>query len=222
MSYPILLDLRERCVVVVGGGAVAARKVTDLLGAGAQITVISPTLHPNLAALGDRIEVHQIGYAAGMLTNMIQWDMNLLLVFAATDSREVNDLVVEEAHSLNILVSAADDGDADGGSDFTSMATIRRGEITIAMATGGASPALAAHLRAKIGTEIGEEYATLAGWLGELRPLVRAEVASETGRRDLWRAILNSPVLDRLRAGDDAGARAMIDASVEQAIAESE
>ena len=61
------------------------------------------------------------------------------------------------------------------------MATVRRGEITLAVATDGASPALAAHLREKLEAAIGEEYATLADWLGELRPLVRETVTPETG-----------------------------------------
>ena len=120
---------------------------------------------------------------------MIDWDVNPLLVFAATDSPEVNQQVADEAHDLGILVNRADNG---SGHDFSSMATIRRGDITIATATGNASPALAAHLRAKIEAEIGDEYATLARWLGELRPLVKAKIAPEA-RPVLWRAIIPRP-----------------------------
>lgn len=202
MNYPILLDLRERRAVVVGGGRVAARKIRGLLEAGAQVTVISPTLHPDLVALGNRIDVQQTAYAQGMLTKQ-----RPLLAFAATDSREVNQQVADEARALGILVSVADDGAA---GDFSSMATVRRGTITLAIATDGASPALAAHLREKLEAAVGEEYATLVDWLSELRPLVRTSGNPET-RRDLWRAILASRALDRLRAGDEAGARAIID-----------
>lgn len=218
MSYPILLDLRGRLVVVIGGGHVAARKVTDLLREGAEVILISPTLHPDLEALAKRIEHHQTVYVAGMLTNMIQWDLNPLLVFAATDSHDVNRQIADEAHDLGILVNCADNG---SGGDFSSMATIRRGEITIALATGKTSPALAAHLRAKLEAEIGEEYATLARWLGELRPLVKRSVKPES-RRDLWRAIIASTALDHLRSGDEAGARAIIDALIADANNESD
>ncbi|MFN8560855.1 MAG: hypothetical protein U0703_04340 [Anaerolineae bacterium] len=93
------------------------------------------------------------------------------------------------------------------------MAVVRRGAITLAVATDGASPALAAHLRAKLEAAVGEEYATVADWLGALRPQVRATGTPES-RRDLWRAILDSPVLDLLRAGDEAGARAIIEALI--------
>ncbi len=206
MSYPILLNLRDRRVALIGGGVVAARKAADLLDAGAQITVIAPSIHPDLAAMP--IDLRPTAYARGMLA-----ELRPLLVFALTDSPAVNQQVIDEARELGILVSEA---------NFTSMTSLRRGEITIALATDGASPALAAHLREKLETEIGEEYALLARLLGDLRPLVRATVKPESRRRDLWRAILASPALDRLRAGDPAGARAIIDGLVAQAVAESE
>ena len=218
MSYPILLDLRERLVVVIGGGRVAARKVADLLEAGAQIILISPLLHPDLAALGNRIEHYQTVYTTGMMTEMIDWDLNPLLVFATTDSPEVNQQVADEAHDLGILVNRADN---ESGHDFSSMATIRRGDITIAVATGGESPALSAHLRRKIEAEIGVEYATLARWLGELRPFVKAKVPP-ANRPALWRAILHSPVVDHLRADDETGARAIIDTLIAAANQESD
>jgi siroheme synthase-like protein len=211
-GYPILLELRGRPVLVVGGGRVASRKVADLLAAGAEITLISPTLHPDLEALGDRIDVIRAAYQPGAITEMIQWDYDPLLVFAATDSREANEQVMDEAYTLRLLVDVAD---APETGSFTSMATIRRGSITLALATGGASPALAAHLRERLETEIGAEYVTLSGWLRDLRPKVRARGTPDT-RRDLWRAIVASPALALLRAGDEAGARAIIDALVEQ------
>ena len=214
MTYPILLNLRGRRVVVIGGGRVAARKAADLLDAGALITLISPALHPDLAALAERLDVRLTAYQPGMLA-----DLRPLLVFAATDSALGNQQVAAEARDLGLLVSLADDGSA---GDFASMAAIRRGEITIGLATGGASPALAAYLREKLEAVVGEEYATLARWLGELRPLVRAQVSPEARRRDLWRAILASPALDHLRAGDEAGARAIIDQLVTQAVEEGE
>jgi siroheme synthase-like protein len=214
MTYPILIDLRGRRVVVVGGGKVAARKVMDLLDAGAQVTVISPTLHDELVALGDQIDVRLSAYTPGMIA-----EAHPLLVFAATDVSEVNQQVAAEARDLGILVNVTDDREA---GNFMSMAAIHRGEITIGVATGGASPALAVHLREQIEAVVGGEYARLARWLGELRPLVRAQVGSEARRRDLWHAILNSPVLEHLRSGDERGARAIIDTLVADAIVESE
>jgi precorrin-2 dehydrogenase/sirohydrochlorin ferrochelatase len=205
MSYPILLDLRGRRVVAVGGGRVSARKVSDLLTAGADVTVISPALCEELAEIRDRFAWREMEYAPGMLT-----EIRPLLVFTATDSPDVNQQVAGDARALGILVNTTDNSKT---GDFTNMATIRRGEITIGLATGGASPALTAHLHERLESAIGDEYAILARWLGELRPLVKAQVPQEQ-RAALWQAILASEVLAHLRDGDEAGARAMIDALI--------
>ncbi len=213
MGYPILLNLRGRRVVVVGGGRVAARKVRELLSEEALITVISPALHPELCALDQHIGVRQEPYAPGMLEAL-----HPALVFAATDSAEVNRQVVDEARTLGILVNTADDPHQ---SDFTNMATSRRGEITISVATGGASPLLAAFLRDLLDESIGDEYVALAGIMGELRPRVRTEVKAKQRPR-LWHTILASPALSLLRSGDEAGARAIIEALIAKASSEGE
>ncbi len=213
MSYPILLNLRGRHVVVVGGGTVAARKVADLLAAGALVTIISPTLHDDLAAQGEQITARLTAYESGMLN-----EIDPLLVFAATNSEVVNQQVAQDARALGMLVNTTSDGKA---GDFTNMATIQRGEITIGLATGGASPALAAHLREQIENTVNKEYDTLVRWMGELRPVVKAKVPMEK-RAALWQAILESSVLAHLRDGDEAGARAIIDTLIRNAANESD
>lgn len=213
MSYPILLNLRGRRVVVVGGGSVVAHKVGDLLVAGADVTVISPLLHDELTSSIDRFAWLETEYAAGMLATL-----RPLLVFAATDVPEVNRQVAEDARALGILVNTTDDNKT---GDFSNMAKIQRGDITIALATGGSSPALTAHLRERVGSVVGEEYATLARLLGEFRPLVKAQIPAAR-RAMLWQAVLASDVLAHLRDGDEAGARAMIKALITNATHESD
>lgn len=213
MPYPILLDLHGRRVVVVGGGNVAARKVGDLLAAGAQVTVISPTLNETLAPLHDQFDWQESLYTPGMLAVF-----RPQLVFAATNSPQANQQVAAEAQALHMLVNTTDDSRT---GDFTSMATFERGDITVGLATGGASPALTAHLRQRLESVIGEEYIIFARWLGELRPLVKARVAAER-RAALWQSIIHSDALARLRDGDEAGARAIIDALIDTEIHESD
>ena len=216
--YPILLDMRDRLVVVVGGGRVAARKIAELHKAGAEVVVISPELHPDIEALRGKIEIRQTAYIEGMLVDLIQWDYRIFMVFAATDSREVNAQVFREAKEALILVNSVDDG-AKG--DFSNMATIRRGDITIAVATGGASPALATHLRGLIENLVGEEFSMLAEWMGKDRVLAKAKLSPEA-RRELWRSIIESPVLELLREGEENGARGIFDSLVEDAINQDE
>jgi siroheme synthase-like protein len=112
---------------------------------------------------------------------------------------------VSEAQALAILV-----GSSEGEGDFASMAAVRRGTITLAVATDGASPSLAAHLRERLEASVGEEYGVLADWLAELRPLVKQHVPSQSARRALWQAIIASPVLERLRQGDVRSAREIV------------
>jgi precorrin-2 dehydrogenase / sirohydrochlorin ferrochelatase len=203
-QYPIALRLDGRRCVVVGGGKVAARKVPDLLAAGALVTVISPALVPSLLAASEqkRVDWQTAPYAPGMLTAL-----RPLLVFAATDSPAVNQEIAAEAHAIGALVDTVDDADA---GDFRSMAAVRRGSITIAVSTGGASPALSAHLRRQLEATIGQEYAILAAWMAELRPVIQAHLPSESARKQLWETIIASPILETLRKGNEATARQIL------------
>jgi siroheme synthase-like protein len=205
--YPIMLRLEKRLCVIVGGGPVAARKAADLLAANAQVMVISPVLHPQLeaAATTSAITVRREVYTTGLLQSL---NPKPLLVFAATDDSVVNAQVASEARAIDILVDVLDNG---VDSDFVSMARVQRGDITLALSTGGVSPALTAHLREKIEHLIGNEYSTLAAWMRDSRSSVRETVSTQTERRDLWRNVINSDVLDHLLTGDLDAARALYD-----------
>lgn len=212
MLYPVLLSLHEKRCVIVGGGRVAARKAAGLLDAGARVTVISPLLDSALAELHAQgsIEAAQRPYASGMLAQY-----RPLLVFAATDSAAVNRAVLDEARALGVLANAADEADA---GDFHTMAVIRRGQVTVGIGTGGASPALTAHLRQTLEAAIGSEYDTLAAWLLELRPAVRAHISTQDARAAFWQRVIESPVLDHLRAGDEGAARQVFDQLAREAL----
>ena len=212
MLYPVLLSLHQKRCVIVGGGRVAARKVAGLLEAGARVTVISPLLDAALSELYAQggIEAALRSYVPGMLAQY-----RPLLVFAATDSAAVNRAVLDEARSLGILANTADEADA---GDFHTMAVIRRGQVTAGIGTGGASPALAAHLRQRLESAIGSEYGTLAAWLLELRPAVRAHISTQDARAAFWQRVIESPVLDYLRAGDEGGARQVFDQLAREAL----
>lgn len=202
--YPVLLRIVGRVCLMVGGGKVAVRKTEGLLSAGGLVTVMSPVLHPTLESLANtgKISVLRQTYQPGLMANL-----RPLLVFAATDNAVVNAQVVAEAHSLNLLADSVEIG---GERDFISMAVIRRGLITIAVTTEGASPALTAHIKTEIEKIIGEEYGLLADWLHELRPQIEALLPESAQRADLWQALVASPALDLLRAGDTNGARQIL------------
>lgn len=138
MYYPLFLDLRGRKVLVVGAGKVALRKVRGLLEAGADVTVVSPEGEPEFAPLpvSWKRRRFRVSDVAGFA-----------LVFAATDDRAVNRKVGEAAAARGIWANVAD---APEECDFLVPSRIRRGDLQVAVSTGGQSPRLAVGLRKKI------------------------------------------------------------------------
>jgi len=209
--YPVFLDLRGRRAVVIGGGAVAEQKVRGLVAAGAHVTVVSPDLLAGLTDLARRgaIEVRRRPYRGGDLAGA--W-----LAIAAIDDRAVNEAVYAEAERLGIPLNAVDDLEH---CSFIAPAIHREGDITIAVSTGGKSPALAVRLRQRIARLVGRAEARLCALLGELRPELAERVPDARVRTALWYAMVDSDVIEFVRRGDSEGARGRIDDLVRQALA---
>lgn len=164
--YPINLNLNDRCCIVIGGGRVAERKVAGLLEYGARVSVVSPELTESLAVLQRqrRIEWIRRVYRQGDL-------LGAFLVIAATDDREVQELIQQEAAERNILLNVVDVPER---CSFILPATVRRGDLTISISTAGNSPALARNLRLELENRFGTEYNILVAILGLVRPKVLA------------------------------------------------
>jgi siroheme synthase-like protein len=210
IHYPLTLVDPDTRAVVIGGGAVAARKVRGLLDANVRVTVIAPQLARELQDLARdaRIAVIRRAYQNGDLRDA-------RVVIAATDDPQVNQAVYDEARARGILVNAVDDP---AHCTFHVPALVRRGDIAIAISTGGASPALAKHLRAEIEKTLGAEYESLARLLAELRPRVQARVP-HAQREALWHELIDA-ALPLLRAGRAEEARARAETLIENATAD--
>ncbi|MCX7671514.1 MAG: bifunctional precorrin-2 dehydrogenase/sirohydrochlorin ferrochelatase [Anaerolineae bacterium] len=207
--YPInLIGLAARRVVVIGGGTVAARKVAGLRAAGAMVTIISPTLSPELEQLAEagEVQVARRAYRPGDLEGAF-------LAIAATDDRAVNQAVWEEAERRGCLINVVDDPDH---SNFIVPAVVRRGEITLAISTGGASPALARQLRERLEAAIGPEYGVLATLLAELRPELFKRFPPGAARLAAVQRLINSDVLEIIRQDGIDAARARLRHLLEQ------
>lgn len=176
--YPVMLDLTGEPCVVIGGGRVGERKAAGLLAAGADVTVVSPRLTPRLSALAaeGRIRALLRPYAPGLAALA-----EARLVFAATDDAAVNKAVLAEARKLGKLANAADAPEASG---FHVPAVVRRGRLTLAVATAGASPAVAAKLKRQLEAAYGEEYAPYLELLHELRGVVQQRAAGAARSAD--------------------------------------
>ena len=191
--YPLFFDISRRLCVVVGGGNVAERKVGRLLACGARVEVIGKTLTPALAGLkGEgRIVHHEADYHEDQIRSAF-------LVIGATDSDAVNERIAREARARGIPVNIVDDP---ARCDFILPSVIERGDLAIAVSTGGKSPALAKKLRTELEDAYGPEYAKLLEILGELREKVISGGRPSAGNRELFEAVVSSDILDHIRAG---------------------
>jgi len=199
--YPVFLNINNRKCVVVGGGQVALRKVKALLDHGADVEVVSPGLCPELVEIAGSGEIHTIPreYRAGDLENAF-------VAIAATDNTEINQRVVAEARRRAVLVNVVDDA---RNSDFIAPSYMRRGDITIAVSTGGKSPALARKIRSRLEKELGDEYAVLVSLIGEVRSEVRQRKIKIDG--DGWQEALDlDQLLGLLRQGEKERAKATL------------
>jgi precorrin-2 dehydrogenase/sirohydrochlorin ferrochelatase len=207
--YPVLLDLRRVRVLVVGGGAVATRKVEGLVEAGGRPDVVAPELTPELRETADRE-----GLACRLRTYASGDASGYALVFAATDRPEVNARVAREAAEAGALASVADAG---SGSDFHVPATIRRGEVVVALATGGASPLLSRRLRERLEAVVTPGVGRAAARLETVRDEVRARwPEDEARRRAFWFDLITPGFLDSAVEGRDEEVEARISRCLSQ------
>lgn len=186
-TYPLLLDVSQRPIVIVGGGSVAARKAKGLIEAGAtRIKIVAPQF---CDAIPDTsVERLTATYLTDHLTGAG-------LVFAATDNPDVNAAVVRDAHRLGLLVSRADSTDEDAG-DFSTPAVLREENLVLTVSTGG-SPTLAAALRDELQKTLNPRWAKMAAAMKALRPCALA-ISSLDKRRDVLHDMATTDAMDVL------------------------
>lgn len=159
-KFPLMLDVRDRAVLVVGGGAVAVRKVRALLDAGATfVTVVSPEYHDQMPDGVRRV----VGTYHEQLLDGID------LAFAATNLPEVNDAVVRDCGKRRIWVNRADTDEHLPG-DFATPAQLRKGPVTVTVSAGSA--ALTARIRDGIADRWDDRWTQMAEAMRVLRPLI--------------------------------------------------
>jgi precorrin-2 dehydrogenase/sirohydrochlorin ferrochelatase len=207
--YPMMVDLAGRRCLVVGGGAVAERKATLLAECGAAVEVVSPAATPRLAALAasGAVRLRRRPVRASDLKGAF-------LVFVTTDDREVNRKVAERVGGAGGLVNVADDP---GACSFLVPSVLRRGDLTIAISTGGGSPALAKKLRLRLEETIGPEYEAFLASLRLLRERARQAIADPEARQAVFRRAVESDLFERAARRDAAAVAACIEALLQGA-----
>ena len=200
---PLYHDFTDETVLVFGGGPVGARKARRF-AAEARVVVVSPAFADR--EFGDAELVREAPDAAGVR----EWIARArpALVVAATDDPDLNAVVADAAREAGALVNRADRSGSDRDVESVVVpATVEDGSVSVAISTGGASPALTKHLREQVEAEIAD-----AGAMAELTAALRSELKTRdmTGqqRRDAVRAVVRSPsVWKGLRRGESNARR---------------
>jgi len=201
MSYfPIYLDMARRRCLVIGGGAVAERKIANLLEAGAEVTVLSPNVTENIARWSKQnlLLLKARRYRDGDLAGFE-------LAFVATDDAAANSAAFREGRNGGVWVNAADDP---AHCDFILPSVLRRGDLTVAVSSGGNSPALARTVREELELYFTQEYEALAQLASEARRELQQR--GMTVSFETWRRALSGDVRQLLMRGELARARSLL------------
>ena len=195
MSYPVVLSVEGRLVLVVGGGEVARRKVESLTAAGAKVRLIAPELTPELARLAGagEFEWRRSEFEPADLAGC--W-----LVIAATDEAGVNQRVAQAAEAATIWCNVVDQP---ADCSFIVPAIFRRGRLIVAVSTQGASPLLAARVRDRLAADFDPAWAGYVDLIGRARRAIIKKGRPAEENRPLLAALLEADLLTPLRQGDN-------------------
>ena len=195
--YPVFLDIKDQKVIIVGGGAVAERKVENLLTYGCRIYITAHHLTYYLTTLVTQGKIHRVEY------NEIPAHMeDAFMAIAATDDPHINREVSVMAKKQRVLINAVDQPD---DCSFIVSSVVKRGDLHIAISTGGKSPALAKRIRKELESHFGEEYGVLVDIMGLIRKKILALDKPQTQNKELFEKLANADLSELIRKKDRHG-----------------
>jgi siroheme synthase-like protein len=191
--YPIFLDIEDRSVVIIGGGNVCARKAETMMNYGAKVTIVSPEFTE---------EIEQWGAAGKLTMRRKRYEETDLdganIVIASTDDTATNERIAADCRRRRIPVNVVD---VTPLCEFIVPAIIDKGSVTLAVSTGGKSPALARTLKEDLQRMVGPEYAEVNDALGTLRDAAKRTLPTDVDRKRFFDGIIARGILDMLRQG---------------------
>lgn len=200
MLYPMFMNLEGRRCAVIGGGGIAEGRVRGLLEHGAVVRLVSPQITSELARMvseGAIVDHRERTYRPEDLDGCF-------LVIAATNLESINRMVWQDAEARNLICNVVD---APALCSFTVPSVVRRGELAMAVTTGGASPVVAKHIGRQLDAMYGPEWGALTALLRELRDELKERHPDMPGRRAAVERLLRTDVVRLLAEGDEQGAR---------------
>ncbi len=206
-KYPIFLELGERRVVLVGGGAVATRKAETLLKAGARLVVVAERVDETLRGLclAHKAELIEGKYSKAHLTGAT-------LAIAATDNEKLNSQIYKDCQELEILCNVVD---SPGLCDFYVPAVVQRGDLQIAIGTDGKSPAFAGHIRKKLEQIFTEKHGEFLAELEAVRSRLIEKVKDPVERKAFFGKLADDESFEYFAANGPAEWRNMAEKSIQ-------
>jgi precorrin-2 dehydrogenase / sirohydrochlorin ferrochelatase len=200
--YPINLDIQNRHCLVIGGGKVATRKVATLLKCGARVTVVSPEATDRLQSMEMSGSIRLINrpYRTSDLGGMF-------LVIGATDNKELNRQIYQDAENSGRLCNIADQPDL---CNFILPSIVNRGDLILGISTSGKSPAFAKKLRKDLEKIYGDEYVLFLQLMGALREKLLSRTHEPEAHKAVFEQLIERGLLDRIRAEDKPGIDALL------------
>ena len=184
--YPVCFDLKGRSVLVIGGGRLALEKVNGLLAAEACVTVVAPDINDELSELRDGGQIEHLAreYRSGDMQGRA-------LVMAANDDPSGNATLHADARAIGVPLNAADDP---ANCDFILPAVVRNPPLTLAISTGGGSPAMARRVREELSDYLDAETSSLAELVAEVRAELRVQGVFRSIPSEAWQTAMDSPL----------------------------
>ena len=191
--YPVLLDLKGKKCLVIGGGKVAERKVRALIDARAKVTVVSPKITYALSQMADMKKIYYI--KDHFKENHLE---ETFLAIGATNKPKINHRIFQAAAKVNTLVNIVDSPEE---CNFILPSTVSQGDLQISISTGGKSPALAKKIREQLEIQYGRSYGDFLRLMGELRGKVLSHYSDTGYRNKIFQALVDSELLDLFKKG---------------------
>ncbi len=196
--FPVMMNLTRRRCLIVGGGPIAERKLRSLLGAGAEVTLVSPAFTAGIIEMGHQpnVIVKRQSYDESIWATY--GEARFALVIAATNDVQVNRQIAEDANAHNLLVNIVDQPEL---SSFILPSVVRRGKLVITVSTGGASPSAARKIAKEIDKTYGDEYEIYLDFLSATRLFIQEHVKDKEARQGLFKDMLAWDLMSLIREG---------------------
>ena len=184
MYYPVMINIKDKEITVIGGGKVAYRKAKGFIAFGCTVKVISPNIINEFEDIEDKLIIINDFYKEGFIKNSF-------IVVAATDDKDLNKEIGLYCKKRNILCNVVDNPSL---SSFIVPSIVKRGDLVISISTNGKSPSLASKIKRDIEEQYSDEYEEYLNLLGNIRNKILDKYENKDEKKELLNNLINMTI----------------------------